>query len=63
MDLISSIRWLGNILSVLTLVLGFLLFYSDNKEWKGSLLAALLSAALVYGSFMMIRWLVQVFKK
>jgi hypothetical protein len=44
-------------------LLGFFLFYSQTAELLSSLVAAVLSAALVWISFIMIGWLSQVFTK
>lgn len=63
MTVAHIIKMLGYILSVATLILGFLLFYSQTQEPIGSLSAAILSSALVLGSFMMLYWLAEVFVK
>ena len=52
-----------NIGTLITFLVGFFLFYSQTVELLGSLAAALLSAALVWISFVMIGWLAQVFTK
>lgn len=49
------------VLSLVVLLFGFLLFYSQTGEWKGSLMAAVLAAALVYGACVTIKWLIEVF--
>lgn len=49
------------LVSVLTLVLTFSVFYQDNHEFFGSLWAALMAAVLVYGALLMISCLIQVF--
>jgi hypothetical protein len=48
-------------MSLAVLIFGFLLFYSDTNQLIGSFVAAFLSAALTFVSFIMIRWLVEVF--
>lgn len=63
MNVNSWMKWLGYGMSLVVLIIGFLLFYSDTQEWISSLMAALLSAALILGSFIALRWLVQVFTK
>ena len=49
--------------SLLTLIVGFLLFYNKTQEPIGSLTAAILSAALVWISCIMLEWIVQIFIK
>lgn len=63
MDTVSIFKWLGYILSIATLLFGFMLFYSDTQEWGKSLAAALISGILVLVSFLMLSWLLQVFLK
>ena len=50
-------------ITLLTLIGGSLLFFSQTHELLSSLVAAILSAALVWISFIMIGWLAQVFTK
>lgn len=54
---------IANIATLVTLIGGLLLFYSDSGAFLSSLTAAILSAALVWISFLMIGWLTQVFTK
>jgi len=51
------------LVSVLTLVITFQVFYQDNAEFFGSLAAAILSAGLMFVSLIMLSWLAQVFMK
>jgi uncharacterized membrane protein len=61
MKIAHSIKIIGIVLSIATLIFGFLLFYSQTKEPIGSLSAAVLTSALVWGSFTMLYWLAEVF--
>ena len=49
------------IVSMITLILAFFLFYSETNEWMGSLAAAILTAALTLGAMIILRWLTEVF--
>jgi hypothetical protein len=61
MNTVSKMKWLSYFISGAILIFSFLWFYSDTHEVIGSLVAALLSAALSLVSLIMLRWLVQVF--
>lgn len=63
MDIVLIIKWLGYVVSAAFLFFGFLLFYHNTGEVISSATAAILSAALTLVSFIMLRWLVQVFLK
>ena len=63
MNLDYTLKWIDYIISLFIFIFGFLLFYSETNEWKGSLLAAILSAALTFVSLVAIRWLIEVFTK
>jgi hypothetical protein len=54
---------IGLIATAVTFFGGLLLFYSDSGDFFYSLIAAILSAALVWVSIVMIGWLTQVFTK
>jgi hypothetical protein len=51
------------LVSVLTLMITFSVFYQDNHEVLGSLAAAVMATVLVFGSLVMLNWLAQVFMK
>lgn len=51
------------IVSIIALVFGFILFFSDTWEFMKSFAAAVLLAALVWISYIMIRWLVLALRK
>lgn len=51
------------IVSGISLVLSFILFFSDTFEFAKSLVAAILLAALVWVSYIMIRWLILALRK
>jgi hypothetical protein len=61
MNTIILMKWLSYIISTLVLIVGFLLFYRETQEAIGSFVAAFFSAVLSFISFMMLRWLIQVF--
>lgn len=63
MNAVEIVTKLGYILTIGILIFGFFLFFHDTHEWIGSLTAAVISAGLVFFSFIAIRWLVQVFTK
>lgn len=63
MDAVSIFKWMGYILTAVTLIGGFALFYGETQEWIGSLTAAILSAILVLISFMILSWLLKAFLK
>ncbi len=51
------------LVSLIALLFGFALFFSDTLEFMKSLAAAILLAALVWGSYVMIRWIVLALRK
>jgi 4-amino-4-deoxy-L-arabinose transferase-like glycosyltransferase len=63
MNAATIIKWTGYIASVAILIFGFLFLYSHTHEWISSLTAAILSSLLVLVSFIMLRWLAEVFMR
>lgn len=51
------------IVAGITAVLGFILFFSDTLEFMKSLAAAIMLGALVWASYIMIRWLILAIRK
>ena len=51
------------IVTIISLILSFLLFYSDTLEGMKSLGAAVLFAGLVWISYIMVRWLILALRK
>lgn len=41
-----------------TLLASFILFFRDTNEFFGSLAAAVMTAALVWGTYVVLRWLI-----
>lgn len=41
-----------------TLLATFILFFRDTGEFMGSLAAAVMTAALVWGTYVVLRWLI-----
>lgn len=50
------------VVAAVTLVFALFLFYADTNEFLGSLTAALLSAALMWMAYVLVRWLVLALK-
>lgn len=48
---------LSIVIAGVALVLSFIIFFSNTKEFGGSLTAALMTAALVWGTYIILRWL------
>lgn len=48
---------LSIIIGLATLIASFIIFVSDTKEIWGSLAAALMTAALVWSTYIVLRWL------
>ncbi|MBA3721518.1 MAG: hypothetical protein H0W88_03860 [Parachlamydiaceae bacterium] len=63
MNITTSKYRFGIYLSLATLVFGLLLFFSNTGDIIGSFVAAALSAALVFGAYITIKWLAEVFQK
>jgi hypothetical protein len=40
-----------------TLLISFLIFFRDTKQFMGSLVAALMTAGLVWVTYLVLRWL------
>jgi hypothetical protein len=53
------VKYFGYIATGVVFLLGFLLFYYETADLIGSLFAALCSALLVLGSFIIISWILQ----
>ena len=51
------------IVACITLVLSFILFFSDTGEFMKSLAAAIMLGALVWVSYVMVRWLILAIRK
>jgi hypothetical protein len=45
-------------IGVATLIVSFVIFFSDTKEFGGSLAAALMTAGLVWATYIILRWLI-----
>lgn len=45
------------IIAGFTLLISFIVFFRDNKEFAGSLVAALMTAGLVWATYIILRWL------
>lgn len=41
-----------------TLLASFIIFFRDTAEFNGSLVAAIMTAALVWATYIVIRWLI-----
>jgi hypothetical protein len=63
MDMVTLIARLGNIVSLFVLVFSFLLFYYYTAEFFQSLFAAIICFVMVWGSFLVVRWIVESLKK
>lgn len=50
---------IGNIVSWSFLIFSFLLFYSDTHEFIKSLIAAIITFGLVWGTFVVIGWITE----
>lgn len=46
-----------------TLIIGLVLFFSNTQEFLGSLAAAIMAAALVWVSWVLMRWLILALRK
>lgn len=53
------LTWAGLVVTAIATLLSFSLFYYDTQEFAKSLMAAILTGALVLGTYMILRWLVQ----
>lgn len=53
------LKYVGYISTGVVFLFGFLLFYYQTGEFIGSLFAALCSALLVLGSFIIFSWILQ----
>lgn len=53
------IKYLGYVSTAVVFLLAFLLFYYQTGDVVGSLFAALCSALLVLGSFIILSWILQ----
>jgi hypothetical protein len=51
------INKVGSGLAIGTLLFSFLLFFSDTREFFGSLSAAIMTAVLVWISYIILRWI------
>lgn len=60
---LQTIKWIGYSLTWAVFVFGFILFFQQTNEWVGSLFAALCSAALVFGMFVVFYWIAMSIKK
>lgn len=49
--------------ALITLILSFILFFSDTQELLKSFAAAILLGALVWVSYIMVRWIILALKK
>lgn len=63
MDQSKFIDKTSYIVALITLLLSFILFFSDTLEFMKSLAAAILLAALVWASYIMLRWLFLALRK
>ncbi len=45
------------VLAGATLLASFMIFYRDTSNFGGSLAAAIMTAALVWGTYIVLRWL------
>lgn len=63
MQTLSRIQLVGNIVSFLVLIIGFLIMYRETGEVISSVAAAVLAAVMVWGTFIIMKWLAQVFLK
>lgn len=59
----TIIEPIGFILAGITLVFSLFLFYSDTTQFMGSLMAALLAAALVWVTYIILRWVLLAIRK
>jgi len=48
---------LSLVIAAATLITSFTIFYSDTKEFGGSFTAALMTAGLVWSTYIVLRWL------
>jgi hypothetical protein len=48
---------IGFVVAVATGLFSFILFYSDNGQFLGSLFAALMAAGLTWISYVILRWI------
>jgi len=53
----NIIEPIGFIVTAVTLLFSFILFYSDNGQFLGSVYAALIAAGLAWVSYIMLRWM------
>lgn len=51
---VDRLSW---IISAAALIVSFVIFFSDTKEVGGSLAAALMTAGLVWSTYIVLRWL------
>ena len=58
MTFVSKLHYAGYMTTALVFVLGFALFYYQTSDAIGSLFAALCSALLVLGSFIIVTWVI-----
>lgn len=63
MDRSQFIDKISYYIALVTLILSFILFFSDTLEFMKSFAAAIMVAALVWVSYVMIRWLVLALRK
>lgn len=55
----KTFQTIANVLSVLIMLFAFFLFYSDTNKFLQSLVAAFLLFAIVWGSFVVIKWVIE----
>jgi len=63
MGLVSTIKWSAYISTLVVFVGGFLLFYYQTDELIGSFFAALCSALLILGTFVVFAWIAESTRK
>lgn len=63
MQTLFRIKLAGYITSLLVLVLGFIILYNETNQILNSALFAALAALMVWGTFIIMRWLAQILIK
>lgn len=53
------LSWAGGLATAIATCVSFALFYYDTGQFGKSLAAALMTGALVFGTYMVLRWLIQ----